>query len=191
MWSIIKWFKGPSTTGEQYVEVSKNEPLPVQIVDGGGGGGATEVNVSGSGGDADTANGSSDTNAPTQIGMLTNARMMGYDGTNFRRVQVDTNGNMKAVVQNSPTWDGVGNILQGSVAQGEEKLVDLSAEGATAVWIQADPSNTVPLQVSNVTGFEGAWIQPGSSEWFYYPKIYIKHSASDTQNMAYQAVKYG
>lgn len=174
----------------KYKEVATDQPLPVTTV-GGGPNGEQQVELSGSGGNVDTANGSSDTNSPTQTGLVTNARVEAFDGTNFRRVQADTSGNLKTVVENHPTWSGVGNILQGSVAQGEEKLVDLSAEGATAVWIQADPSNTVPLQVSNVTGFEGAWIQPGSSEWFYYPKIYIKHSASDTQNMAYQAVKYG
>lgn len=37
------------------------------------------------------------------------------------------------------TWQGVGNILQGQVEQGQEKLIDLSAEGATAIWIQAPP----------------------------------------------------
>lgn len=185
---IIKWFK--KLTG-QYVETSVEEPFPVQIISGGGGGGATEVNISGTGGTADTADGSSDTNAATQIGMVTNSRMQAYDGANFRRVQADTNGNLKTVVENHPTWNGVGNILQGSVAQGEEKEIDLSATGATAIWIQASPDNTVPIQISNITGFEGAWIQPGSSEWFYYSKLYMKHAATDTQNMAYQAVKYG
>lgn len=124
MMSIIKWFKGPSTTGDQYVEVSEANPLPVSSVGGGG-------------------------------------------------------------------WQGVGEILQGTVAQGEEKLIDLSAEGVTAIWIQASPANTEPLQVGNVSGFEGAWVAPGSSEWFYFSKLYIKHGATASQGMAYQAVKYG
>lgn len=89
------------------------------------------------------------------------------------------------------TWQGVGNILQGQVEQGQEKLIDLSAEGATAIWIQAPPDNPVPLLVGNISGFEGAWVMPGSSEWFYYPKLYITHSASDSQGIAYQAVMYG
>lgn len=87
-------------------------------------------------------------------------------------------------------WQGAGNILQGTVAQGEEKLIDLSGEGVTAIWIQASPTNTDPIQVGNVSGFEGAWVLPGSSEWFFYPKLYLKHDASTTQNIAYQAVKY-
>ena len=173
----------------KYQEVSTDKPFPVASASESGGTPQTEV--SGSGGAVDTANGSNDTNAPAQTGMLTNARLYAFDGTNFLRVQADTSGNLKTVVENHPTWSGVGNILQGSVAQGEEKVIDLSGEGATAVWIQADPSNTVPLQVSDVTGFEGAWVSPGSSEWFYYPKLYIKHGASASQGIAYQAKRYG
>lgn len=88
-----------------------------------------------------------------------------------------------------PKWQGVGNILQGSVAQGEEKMI--AVDGATAVWIQADPANTSPLLVSNIPGFEGASVQPGSSEWFYYPTVYVKHNDANAQGIAYQAVKYG
>lgn len=94
-------------------------------------------------------------------------------------------------VQNFPKYQGVGNILQGQVAQSEEKLIDLTGEGATAIWIQASPDNTVPLLVGNMQGFEGAWVMPGSSEWFFYPKLYITHSASEAQGVAYQGVKYG
>ncbi|MBB6694380.1 hypothetical protein H7B90_23570 [Cohnella xylanilytica] len=35
MWSLIKWFKGPSNTGDQYVEVSMANPLPVTTVGSG------------------------------------------------------------------------------------------------------------------------------------------------------------
>lgn len=90
-----------------------------------------------------------------------------------------------------PTWQGVGNILQGEVQSGEEKLIDLSSEGATAIWIQAAPDNTEPLQVGNVQGFEGAWVMPGQSEWFYSPKLYISHGAESAQRLAFQAKKYG
>lgn len=92
-------------------------------------------------------------------------------------------------VSNFPKWSGVGNILSGTVAQGEEKLIEVT--GATAVWIQASPDNTEPLLVSNVSGFEGAWVMPGSSEWFYYPTLYVKHNASASQGIAYQGVTYG
>lgn len=88
-----------------------------------------------------------------------------------------------------PKWQGVGNILQGAIAQGEEKMIVV--DGATAIWIQADPANTSPLLVSNIPGFEGASVQPGSSEWFYYPTLYVKHNDANAQGIAYQAVKYG
>lgn len=92
-------------------------------------------------------------------------------------------------VQNFPKWQGVGNILQGTVAQGEEKMI--AVDGATAIWIQADAANTSPLLVSNIQGFEGASVHPGSSEWFYYPTVYVKHNDANAQGIAYQAVKYG
>lgn len=98
-------------------------------------------------------------------------------------------GSGQVEVTNFPTWSGVGNILVGTVAQGEEKLIEVS--GATAIWIQASPDNTEPLLVSNVSGFEGAWVMPGSSEWFYYPTLYVKHNATETQGIAYQGVAYG
>lgn len=103
----------------------------------------------------------------------------------------DGGGASQVQVTNFPAWQGVGDILQGTVAQGEEKLIDLTGPGATAIWIQASPDNTVPLLVGNIQGFEGAWVAPGSSEWFYYPRLYITHSADASQGIAYQAVKYG
>jgi hypothetical protein len=79
MWSQIRWFKGASTTGDQYVEVSTSNPLPVTTV-GGGAGGAEEVQITSTGGDA--ATGTYGSQATSVIGLTTNARIMGENGAN-------------------------------------------------------------------------------------------------------------
>ncbi|MEC1552552.1 hypothetical protein P9D28_08945 [Bacillus haynesii] len=94
-------------------------------------------------------------------------------------------------VNNHPKWQAVGAMVQGQVAAGEEKMIDLSSQGVTFIEIQASPDNTVPLRVGDVPGFTAFWVKPGEMQQFYYGKIYVSHSADAAQEFAYQAVKYG
>lgn len=78
MYALIKWYKGDPTP-DQYVEVSTDNPLPVTTV-GSGSGGSEQVQITSSGGDATT--GTYANQAITIVGLDTNARIMGVNGTN-------------------------------------------------------------------------------------------------------------
>jgi hypothetical protein len=73
---IIQWY---DETGKVYREVSTSEPLPVTTV-GSGSGGAEKVEITSTGGD--TTTGAYGTEAATNVGLDTNARVMGQNGTN-------------------------------------------------------------------------------------------------------------
>ncbi|MFN3206766.1 hypothetical protein P5609_001115 [Bacillus licheniformis] len=137
-------------TNDEFVTVTKDNPLPVT---GAGGGETQSVDVN---------------NWPTT------QKVSGSVGVN-----------------NHPKWQAVGAMVQGQVATGEEKMIDLSAAGVTFIEIQASPDNTVPLKVGDVSGFTAFWVKPGEMQKFYYGKIYVSHSADAAQEFAYQAVKYG
>ena len=73
---IIQYY---DATGKVYKEVSSTDPLPVTTV-GGGAGGAEEVQITSAGGDAVT--GGYATAASSVVGLDTNARLLGQNGTN-------------------------------------------------------------------------------------------------------------
>jgi hypothetical protein len=73
---IIQWY---DETGKVYREVSTSEPLPVTTV-GSGSGGAEKVEITSTGGD--TTTGAYGTEAATNVGLDTNARVMGQNGNN-------------------------------------------------------------------------------------------------------------
>lgn len=164
------------------ISVSEDNPLPVVLSSGDQGGGTTE-NVSITGQSAGLATEEKQDEMITSMGSLATAAKQDEIVQAIEKIPTP------------PTWQGVGEILEGEVNPNSEndypKLIDLSAEGATAIWIQAAPDNTAPLRVGNVQGFSAAWVSPGESLWFYHPVLYISTDGEDAQHMAFQAKKYG
>lgn len=77
-------------TTKRFVQVSDVKPLPT--TGSGGGGGASGVIV----------DGSTDNNATSQTGQLVNSRLMGFDGSTWDRVRVNSAGHIFAAIS-SPT----------------------------------------------------------------------------------------
>lgn len=146
---------------KEYVDVTADTPLPVT---GGGSGGTSDVNVQ---------------NWPTSQ----NVSVGNWPATQKVSGTVGVN--------NFPKWQAVGDMVSGEVQPGQEKLIDLSAAGVTAIEIQASPDNTSPVQVGNITGFPALWLKPGEARFFYYGKLYVSTTADAAQTIAYQAIKYG
>jgi hypothetical protein len=190
MWSQIRWFKGASPTGDQYVEVSTTNPLPVTTV-GGGAGGAEEVEVTswtatetvkveqqgalpagtntigdvgitgalpagtntigkvtvtGTGGDALTTQYGSQ--SATDIGLIVNARLLAYDGSDANPVLIDTGGHL--LVSDVGSSQTIADVLNVTTAG---TRVQLPSHGCKEVTIIAKKANTgqIFLGGSNVS----------------------------------------
>lgn len=76
-------------TLKKYVEVSTTSPLPTNAV-GGGAGGAEEVEITSTNGAATTGQGNADGRAVTDIGLVTNSREYGFNGTTWDRIHATT-----------------------------------------------------------------------------------------------------
>lgn len=101
-------------------------------------------------------------------------------------------------VGNFPKWQGVGDILQGTVDASNTgdypKRIDLSGENATAIEVVNTGTTDKVITVSNlqnaITG--GIPIAPGDSRWFYFPVVFISVDGdTGSQGIAFQAVRYG
>jgi hypothetical protein len=111
----------------KYVEVSTNDPLPTTAV-GGGAGGSEQVAITSANGDALTAPADTDGLGATGVGLVTNARLYGYNGTTWDRLRT-INGNADALatdvagvkvagfnhMYNGVTWDRVRNNTEGTL----------------------------------------------------------------------------
>lgn len=166
---ISQWW---DSLTQKYKEVSKEDPFPVTMV-GGGTGGAEEVevtqplptgtntigkvNLTGNNGDAATNDGAGDDDPQSQIGLLTNARLYGFDGTNWGRIYTqhgNTDGivatligimtNSRLLGYNGSTWDrlkSVSGVLQVDMATNAEDTA-LSNAVRTATTNSPDITNS-------------------------------------------------
>lgn len=148
-------------TAKTYKEVRTDQPLPVTTI-GSGSGGAENVEITGIGGSATTGQGNADGRAATDIGLDTNSRGFGFNGTSWDRLQVDASKNLKVAIESSTGTMGVQIV-------GSDIMVPIQYQGSTkGTELIVTASTPIAAAGTHVT----AWIDV--SQWgVFYPQIVL------------------
>jgi hypothetical protein len=165
---IIQWY---DETGKVYREVSTSEPLPVTTV-GSGSGGAEKVEITSTGGD--TTTGSYGTEAATNVGLDTNARVMGQNGTNAIPVTAA-----------NTSVDGVDPNAVGLAANA--RLLGFNGTGWDRLRVDGSKSLIVSTGASYIPANTGAY-SPDSSNALQSASLLFGYDTSQNQYISIHAL---